>query len=336
MSKQKIVVMGTGGTIAGRATQSGDNIGYRAGEVAVADLLTGLQLPPEALGDTEVEPLQIAQVDSKDMGPAVWGPLLLALEACLADPQVRSVVITHGTDTIEETAFLLGCLIAPLKPVVLTCAMRPASALAPDGPQNMRDALSVAMDPLAVGVHVVAAGWVHAAMHVTKVHPYRVDAFSSGELGPSACVEEGCVRWLWKYKENMPFGLDGRALSAIRKYLVDGQSWPRVEIVLSHAGACGDGVDAWMLQSGGPRPVRGLVVACTGNGTIHADLQQALARAQAAGVAVWKTTRCSLGQVIHAAMPLALSVSGAWPAVPFSPVKARLALMLMLMSAEMA
>lgn len=345
MSEKKVVVMGTGGTIAGRSAQPGDNIGYRAGEVAVAELLEGLHLPAAALAGHALACVQIAQVDSKDMGPAVWLPLLRALDACLADPLVAAVVITHGTDTIEETAFLLDALLSPAKPVVLTCAMRPASALAPDGPQNLRDALSVALAPHAAGVLVVAAGWVHAASQVMKVHTYRTDAFSSGDVGPCACVEEGRVRWFRNYEQKDIFVLSGQAQAAIKKALFDGQPWPRVELVFSHAGVTGDSVDALLTQASGPRPVRGLVVAGTGNGTIHHELHAALLRAQAAGVVVWRSTRCVFGRVITADGPAGAggaeegdseeggcSSLDALPAVAYPPFKARLALVLTLIA----
>jgi L-asparaginase len=104
------------------------------------------------------------------------------------------VVITHGTDTLEETAFFLHSVLAPAKPVVLTCAMRPATALSPDGPQNVRDAIAVAATAGAQGVTVVCAGTVHSGVDVQKVHTYRLDAFASGDAGPIGYVEEGAVR----------------------------------------------------------------------------------------------------------------------------------------------
>lgn len=335
MSNKKILVLGTGGTIAGRSALAGDNIGYRAAEVGVDDLLQSLSLPSAALAGHVLEAVQVAQIDSKDMGPAVWQPLLLALNAAQADPHVAAMVITHGTDTIEETAFLLGCLQPSAKPIVLTCAMRPATALTPDGPQNLRDTISVAVDPLATGVLVVAAGQVHRALHVMKVHSYRTDAFHSGDEGPCGCVEEGRVRWFHPLPRNEFIALSEDAQQAARRVVLSGAPWPRVEIVLSHAGVSGDGVDALMAQANGPRPVRGLVVACTGNGTIHHELQAALERASHAGVVVWRSTRCVFGRIIAAEEPSDSVDSMAWRAVNFSPVKARLALALTLMSGSL-
>ncbi len=108
---------------------------------------------------------------------------------------MAGIVITHGTDTLEETAWLLPNVLDAAKPVVLTCAMRPATALVPDGPQNLLDAVSLAAEPTARGVLMVAAGVVHGAREVSKVHPLRLDAFESGDTGPLGWVEAGRVRW---------------------------------------------------------------------------------------------------------------------------------------------
>jgi L-asparaginase len=167
---------------------------------------------------------QVAQVDSKDMDEKVWCRMAQRTANALAQPDVHAVVITHGTDTIEETAFFLQSVLPSDKPVVLTCAMRPSTALNPDGPQNLRDALSVAMDPNAKGVLVVCAGLVHAADHVQKIHPYRLDAFSSGDAGPVGSVENVRVRWTVLPLPCTPPVWDAAGLSA-------DQPWPKVEIV---------------------------------------------------------------------------------------------------------
>jgi L-asparaginase len=193
---KKLLVLGMGGTIAGRSQAQGDNVGYRAGELPVESLLPRGVNDVECLANVQIETRQIAQMDSKDMDHATWFVLARAVLAACADEAVAGIVITHGTDTLEETAFFLSQLCAPSKPVVLTCAMRPATALSPDGPQNMVDALCVAANPSADGVWVVAAGAVHRPTQVAKVHPYRTDAFSSGETGPVGVVEEGRLRWL--------------------------------------------------------------------------------------------------------------------------------------------
>ena len=315
MSGQKIVILGTGGTIAGTSAQAGDNIGYVAAQVGVQQLMAAVPgLEQAARGPLAAE--QVAQLDSKDMDHGVWRDLALRCAQHLADPQVRGVVITHGTDTLEETAwFLHEVLDTQAKPVVLTCAMRPSTALAPDGPQNLLDAVAVAATSGARGVLAVASGEIHGARRIQKVHPYRVHAFNSGDGGPLGWVEEGSVRLV----QSWPPALAGNAVGALEK-IADVSRWPRVEVLISHAGATGALVD--MLVRDG---VQGLVVACTGNGTIHHALEAALLRAQQAGVRVVRSTRCSEGQVLPKPGD-ALPDSGG-----LSPLKARISLMLELL-----
>lgn len=305
------MVLGTGGTIAGTAAQAGDNIGYTAAQVGVEQLLAAVPgLAERAGGALAAE--QVAQIDSKDMDCDVWRALALRCAHHLQDPGVRGLVVTHGTDTLEETAWFLHTVLDARKPVVLTCAMRPATALTPDGPQNLLDAVAAVQAPGAAGVLAVAAGEVHGAKHVQKVHPYRVNAFSSGDAGPLGWVEEAQVRWA----QNQPPALTGQALVAIEK-IANAAEWPVVEIVTSHAGASGRVVDGLVREG-----VHGLVVACTGNGTIHHALEAALLRADAAGVKVVRSTRCPEGQVLP-------KPGDRWPdSGGLSPVKARVALML--------
>ena len=322
---KKLIVLGTGGTIAGTAALDGDNIGYTAAQIGVAQLLHAIpalaELPCELVSE------QVAQIDSKDMSFSLWQKLLVRTVYWLADPQVQGVVITHGTDTLEETAFFLHLALPRdllgAKPVVLTCAMRPATALNSDGPQNIRDAIAVALTPGAKGVVAVCAGTLHTAMDVQKIHTYRLDAFDSGDAGPLGYVEEGAVRLL----KNWPLAPESIAYNAIKN--IDIQSnWPRVEMVMNHAGASALMVDALLAQSasGQVEPIRGIVVAGTGNGSLHHDLEAALLRAQASGVAVRRSTRCAMGQVIPVLNAAIAHSEG------LSPVKARIALMLELMA----
>ncbi|MCD6077580.1 MAG: L-asparaginase [Ramlibacter sp.] len=306
--REEIVVLGTGGTIAGRAATAGDNLGYRAAEVGVDTLLQGVAVPANMRLHAE----QVAQVDSKDMDFAIWATLAGRCAHWLARDEVAGVVVTHGTDTMEETAFFLHCVLRPSKPVVLTGAMRPATSAAPDGPQNLADAVAVAADPQARGVCVAFAGTVHGAVDVQKVHTYRLDAYSSGDAGPLAYVEEGRLRVL------RPWAAPEVAQAA--PILPLPVAWPRVEIVMNHAGAGRAVVDA-LVKDG----VAGLVVAGTGNGSLNQVLEEGLLEAQQQGVAVRRASRCAQGRVL----PLPSDRIPA--AVGLSPVKARIALMLELM-----
>ncbi|RZL57834.1 MAG: asparaginase [Variovorax sp.] len=319
---RRVVVIGTGGTIAGRASDAHDNVGYSAAEVGIAELVHGLA--PEGV---TLLCEQVAQVDSKDMDFDIWQALALRCAEWLALPDIDGIVVTHGTDTLEETAYFLHTVLAPAKPVVLACAMRPATALAPDGPQNMRDAICIASgraDPDARGVVVVCAGRVHGAPDVQKVHTYRLDAFDSGDVGPLGHMEEGLLRRV----RDWPEGDAAMAAARLARVgVLDVEQWPRVEIVTSHAGARGTMIDGCLRGGDGISPPQGLVLATTGNGTLHRELEEAASRAQAAGIEVVRATRCTQGTIVPTAQAT-LRDAGA-----LSPVKARILLMLELMPA---
>lgn len=309
-----VVILGTGGTIAGTAERAGDNIGYTAAQRSVQQLLTAVP----ALAGTAIEALQLAQLDSKDMDVLTWRSLALAAAQQLARPEVAGLVVTHGTDTLEETGWLLQSLLADdtaTKPLVLTAAMRPATALAADGPQNLLDAVTLARWPGARGVLAVLAGTVHAAAELRKRHCYRPDAFgvgaTAGEAGPLGVIEEGRLRAF------RPWPVVGAASLPLQALPADAAGWPWVEILSSHADARPEAVLA-LLDAG----VRGLVIAATGNGTLHRALEPALAQARDSGVPVWICSRCADGVVLGEA---------AGPAAALTPWQARVALQLQLL-----
>lgn len=309
---QKVVVLGTGGTIAGTAASASEQVAYTAAQLGVAQLTAALPDLETWLDGRLLEVEQVAQLDSKDMDHATWQQLARRCAHWLAQDDVQSVVITHGTDTIEETAWFLQTVLQPSKPVVMVCAMRPASSNEADGPQNMRDAFAVSAQPLARGVTVVCAGVIHSARAVQKVHPYRLDAFSSGDVGPWGWVQAGQVRWSSGHRlaVHNPNGLTAVVLNS------DVHCWPVVEVVLSHAGVSRRGVDA-CVDAG----VAGLVVAASGNGTVHHELQAALLEAQQRGVQVRLGTRCQEGRIV--------GESSLWADIEgLSPLKARISLML--------
>ena len=320
MQNKIIVVLGTGGTIAGRAASSEDNTGYVAGQISAADLVAAIPM----LEELPLEFEQVAQLDSKDMDHATWLRLAQQAAAHLARPEVSALVITHGTDTLEETAYFLHRVLAPTKPVIMTAAMRPATSRQADGPQNLVDAIALAQAPGAAGVMVVMAGRVHGAVDVSKAHAYQLDAFSSGERGPLALIEEGQVRPLRPW----PVSREGMGLSALP---TDTTAWPKVDLMISHAGSDGRTVQA-LLNAG----AAGLVVAGCGNGNVHAQLEQALRQAQARGVTVWRSTRCSMGSVVSSPLAGAAAAHTPLPATALSAVKARIELMLGLMTNEAA
>ena len=311
---KKVVVLGTGGTIAGTAASANDHTGYTAGQLGVQHLLDAIPGLNDVLQADSLQCEQVAQLDSKDMDHATWQALAQRCAHWLAQPDVGGIVITHGTDTLEETAWFLHQVQRTTKPVVLTCAMRPATALTPDGPQNLLDAVAVVLDPMARGVLAVCAGRIHNAREVQKIHPYRLDAFSSGESGPRGWVEQGRVRWADPCSWPMAHVHAGQALA------LSVADWPWVAVLDSQAGS-----DARQVQALVAAGVKGLVVAGTGNGTVHQSLLSALSQAQAQGVAVRLTSRCAEGQIVGQAAALQTAPAG------LNAYKARVSLMLDLM-----
>jgi L-asparaginase len=303
-----VVVIGTGGTIAGTAARPQDHVGYKAATLSAADLLSAVP----ALAEQALESESLAQLDSCDMDHATWVRLALSVKRHLARPEVAGVVVTHGTDTLEETAFFLHHTIAATKPVVMTAAMRPATAPSPDGPQNLVDAVALARHPGAQGVLAVLGGTVFGGAELRKLHGYRVDAFGGGDAGPLALVQDGALRALRPWPAAAPAYAD--ALE------VDCQLWPAVDIVTSHAGARATTLHA-LVAAG----AQGLVLAGTGNGSVHQELLQAARRAQANGVAVLRASRCVAGGVIGG-KPDALPSAG-----DITPAQARVLLLLQLL-----
>ncbi|WP_245800368.1 asparaginase [Thiomonas intermedia] len=276
----QIVVLGTGGTIAGTATGDPSLPGYTAGVLGVEDLLK--EVP--TLGSlAQIQTEQVANVDSKDMTFAVWTRLAGRVMHWLAQPSIQACVITHGTDTLEETAYFLSLVLPLDKPVVLTAAMRPATALNADGPQNLLDAVRVATHPEARGIGVVCVlhGVVHAARDVAKINTHAVEAFSSGERGPLGEIEGEHLR-LWRRtppESGAPFALPAA------------EAWPRVELLSNVAGTDG-AVVRCLVESPCLHPrLRGLVVAGTGGGTVSRELEAALEAAAAQGVSVKVASR---------------------------------------------
>ena len=280
-----VVVLGTGGTIAGTAASPADHLGYRSGTVPVADLLHGIDAP----AGVRLESEQVAQIDSKDMDFALWRRLAERIQQHLARAEVLAVVVTHGTDTMEETAYFLHRVLAPHKPVVLTGAMRPATSSEADGPRNLADAIAVASQAgleRRSGVVVAFAGSVFAAADVRKMHPARRDAFGAGDAGPVGRIEAGRLRHLRAWPHGEAIGL-----AALPARPAD---WPFVAVVAS-----GAGVDAGQVRALTAAGCRGIVVACTGNGSLHRELESALRQAIASGVSVLRSTRCIEGGIVE-------------------------------------
>jgi L-asparaginase len=316
---QKIVVLGTGGTIAGVSASANEGLAYKAAQRGIDDLLEVAlghqQHWPKALLDCQFDSEQVAQLDSKDMDFETWIHLAQRCEHWLSQSDVAGLVITHGTDTLEETAYFLSQVLSSAKPIVLTCAMRPANFKDADGPQNLRDALLVAAATPELGVCLVAAGEIHHSQYVQKVHPTRLNAFDSGETGLAGLVHNDQIQWLATFTKPKTTA----KLSVSQ--LPPAAQWPWVEIVMNHVNASTMHIDA-LVQAG----VKGLVVAGTGNGSMSTKLKTSLELAKNAGVEVRLATRCNQGGVVPTENHIFDATGG------LSPVKTRVALLLDILS----
>ena len=240
-----LAVIGTGGTIAGCALRPDDVLRYQAAVLPVQALLAALEPPP----GFAIEAQQLLQIDSKDASEAHWRALLRAVQQQLERPWVHGVLVTHGTDTLEESAFLLQTVLRPAKPVLLVGAMRPSTALLSDGAQNLADALQLAATPGVRGVLVPCAGRIYAGNEVRKLHPHRLDAFGAGDAGALAALAGGRLqRWRpWPGEGWLQHGSlapdapcsPSPQQPALLPLLLAEPPWPRVEWINSHGAQTG-------------------------------------------------------------------------------------------------
>jgi L-asparaginase len=279
MTKPRILVLGTGGTIAGAGAHA-TGAAYRPGGLALESLIGDLA----ALGlAVELVPQEIARIGSQDIGWSEWQALHAACAGAMGDPEIAGVIVTHGTDTAEETAFLLDLTVPSAKPIVLVGAMRPSDAVGADGMRNFANGVKVAADPAAAGrgVMLVMGDAVLAARDARKAATSSIDAFRSFPRGPLARVTPASLDW---------FGPPHRAGEPAR-YAFPSEL-PRVAILTAGAGMDARPVEA-LLGIG----ARGIVLAGMGQGNAPAVVLDALARAAASGVPVVRAARVDEGLV---------------------------------------
>lgn len=277
-----VVVLATGGTIAG-AAESDVQAGYTSGQVGVDQLLAAV---PQAAKLANLRGEQISNIGSQDMNDEVWLKLARRINELVAMPDVDGVVITHGTDTIEETSYFLHLVIKSDKPVVLTAAMRPSTALSADGPLNFFNAVAVAAnkDAAGRGVLVVANDWIHDAASLTKTSTTAVQTFLSPLRGLVGVVAYGECEFfrgaVGRHTVNSEFSVDG----------VD--ALPRVDIVMIHENA--DGV---LIDASAAAGAKGIVVAGVGNGNLTKPALDALAAQAKKGMVCVRSSRVVTGLV---------------------------------------
>lgn len=309
MTKKKVYVLASGGTIAGLADSPVDFMGYTAGAADINALMASI---PEINELADIETEDFCGIGSENATPELWLNLARRATDILANDTVDGLVVTSGTDTLEELAFFLNLTLNTTKPVVVVGAMRPLSAYGADGPVNLYNAVAVAAAESACekGVLVVMNDTIISARGVAKQDTTRVHTMGGGDFGTLGYAAGGLVRF-----GAAPVGRH-TFKSAIR--LENIHDLPRVEIFYMAAGA-----DARLLHAMADGGVSGVVLAAFGNGTFSDSVGVAMRDLQDMGVTCVVTSRCQTG---FARVTMPGLIAGA----DFSPQKARLLLMLCL------
>ncbi len=305
-------ILATGGTIAGAQT-GGARRGYRAAELSAEALIAAV---PQVATLARLEVEHVAAVGSQDMDDALWLKLAARCQAAAETPEVAGIVITHGTDTMEETAFFLNLVLPTAKPVVLVGAMRPATAISADGPMNLYNAVAVAAQAEARGrgVLVVANDEIHFAREITKTNTTQVGTFRSGHRGLAGLVNAGRLHL---------YAPPVRRHTVASEFRVDGTAaLPRVEIIYAHAGMGRDLIDA-AVRAG----AKGLVIAGVGDGNLGAKALAGAVAAAQSGIAVVRSSRTG-GGVVERNIEIDDDEPGFIAADELNPQKARVLLQL--------
>lgn len=296
MPRPRLLLIATGGTIAGVAASADRTQGYRPGALPVGALLDAV---PALASLAEVRAEQPFSIGSQHMTSAHWLALAARLREAAADGSVDGVAVTHGTDTLEESALWIDLVCPRSLPVVLTGAMRPATALGADGPMNLYAAAATAIDAGArgAGAMLLMNDQVFAPDRAAKMHTMRTDAFAARDGAPIAEIVDGRPRWRTDAAAlaagRPSFAAPGAHGPALDPLLAD---LPRVDIVAQHVDA-DPAIVAWLLARG----ARGLVIAGTGHGTMPDPMRDALAHAAAGGCLVVRASRVAAGPVVHGA-----------------------------------
>jgi len=305
----RVHILATGGTIAGAAQNSTDLTGYRPGTIGIESLIASV---PELSGAAEVTGEQVCNINSDDITPALWLDLAGRANRILALPGTDGIVVTHGTDTLEETAYFLDLTVKSDKPVVVTGAMRPATALSADGPLNLLSAVQLAgsREAKEKGVLVLLNGEINTARDTTKTSTQSTGAFRSPDFGPLGYMVDGRPQIYRLPVQNPTTGpaFNVTGISAL----------PRVDIVATYPGMDAAAIDAF-VQAG----TEGLIVTGMGNGEYPAAIVPALANASGRGIPVVVASRTGSGiTTLHDSRFIAAGT--------LSPQKARILLMLAL------
>ena len=309
MKGTKIMMIGTGGTIAGTGNGSSALTEYRAGSIGVDDLM---QAVPALEEYGPFESVQFSNIDSSEMSPYRWGHLAMLVNEVAKRDDIGGIVITHGTDTMEETAYFLQLTVNTCKPVVMTGSMRPATALSADGPMNLLQAVQVARSKNAwnQGVLVVMNGYIDSAREVAKLHTTDVATFGNTQLGHMGCVQNGQAYFYYtpcrKHTSESEFILHNEV------------EFPAVGIVNLYGG-----MDTEILNMVASRS-QGLVIGGFGHGTLPQGVRDTLKK-----IAIPKVRSSRIGNGIVSSNSSDVK-EGFIVSDSLSPVKARILLMLAL------
>jgi L-asparaginase len=283
-NKPNIMILATGGTIAGKGTGTG--AGYTSGQFNVEDLISaapGLEQIANLKGE------QVANIGSQDMNDQVWLKLANRVNELLASNNVDGIVITHGTDTMEETAFFLNLVVKSDKPVVLVGSMRPATAISADGPGNLFDGVAVAADPNARGRGVLVAmnDTVFNARDIVKTHTTGLETMASPERGVAGKVVEG-AKVTWFYPP------DKKHTTKTEFSLANVKQLPKVDILYAYAN-----MDPALITAAVNSGAKGIVIAGVGDGNMTKPALDALTQAAKNGVLVVRSSRVGSGAVLR-------------------------------------
>jgi len=315
-AKPKIMILATGGTIAGAQT-SATEAGYKSGTFSVDDLIKAV---PQLKDLADITGEQVANIGSQTMNNEVWLRLAKRVNDVLKGP-TDGVVITHGTDTMEETAYFLSLVVKSDKPVVLVGSMRPATAISADGPANLYNAVALAANPQARGRGplIVLNDEIHYACEAQKTNTTALDTFKSPNRGRAGVMNTGKAYFFWSndmlHNTKSEFSVDGKTAADL----------PRVDIVYSYANFGRDMID-FLVSKG----VKGIVLAGVGDGNSTDAAIEALAEAAKKGIAVVRSSRVGSGLVVRN-VEVNDDKLGFIAGMELSPQKARVLLMLGLM-----
>jgi len=313
--KANVVILATGGTIAGAAA-SGTQAAYKSGAVTIDAMIAAVP----GIGDlATIKGEQISNVGSQDMSMDIMLKLANRINELAKSNDVDGIVITHGTDTLEETAFFLNLTVKTDKPVVMVGSMRPSTAVSADGPLNLYNAVGVAADPNARGrgVLVVMNDWIHAAHSLTKTSTTAIQTFMSPLRGLVGVANYGKNDFYssptWKHTTQTEF--DVAKVSKL----------PRVDIIFASADMSPDLIDAAAANG-----AKGIVIAGVGNGNMNKASVTAAANAVQKGVVVVRSSRVATG-VVGRNVEVNDDELGFIASDELNPQKARILLMLALM-----